>query len=285
MWARRAKSMSPRGAGGELSGVGTVLPSVRRLFGGAAIAVSLAAIFPPKAIGAEVASDSPTNYTTATWTNGANMGSGFGPWQFSAEIPPEIPRSEIFNVEPDNFSPDTSWNVTAPVDGTAGAFRNFGALGVGDDIFVRFKIDAVTDLAARVGFRLYQGTSPLYFLQYEDENNSWNLNNTQSWTSANPLHVTEFTWGRDSEDTCRIVFKYNGATIISISEMPWSNPYPDRIEVFSEFQGIDSGGISVAEIGAPAIPDPRISLLLLAACGVFSARAAAKMRKRGWGPR
>jgi hypothetical protein len=213
---------------------------------------------------AAMATDSPTNYTTATWTNGSNMGSGFTPWQLNYTAPEGTPLSEMFNVDPMNFSPEVSWNITSTTNGTASAIRGFKSLGIGEQIYTKFKIDAVADIAARVGFRLYDGNNLIYFAQYEDENNQWNLNNSTFWSRTNPLAVTEFIWGRSGTNEIDIIFKYNGATIVGVTGANWTNTYPDRIEIFSEYQGIETGGIGVSELTAPAIPEPKtISLLVI----------------------
>lgn len=224
-------------------------------------------------IASPVAVDSPGNYTTATWTNGANAGSGFTPWEFYDTSGPGMPREELFSVGPGNFAPDATWNVGSPTNAVSGASRGFGSMPVGGQVYTKFKIDSVSDLAARVGFRLYSGTDLLYFAQYEDESNSWNLNNTMSWTRADPLAVTEFIWGRSSVDGIDIVFRYDGETILGVTGSYWGSAFPDRMEIFSEYQGIDTGGISLLEFSAPAVPEPPpLGLLGLVASLVLAVR-------------
>jgi hypothetical protein len=213
----------------------------------------------------ELATDSPTNYTTATWTNGANQGSGFTPWEFTNTAPKPIPPAELFNVDAENWAPATSWNVMSTTNGTSSAFRGFKSLEVGDQIYTRFRIDSVADTTSRVGFRLYQGTNLIYFSQYEDENNSWNINNSMSWTRTNPLAITEFIWGRSGLNEIDVLFKYEGSTILGVTGLYWTNSFPDKIEIFSEYQGINTGGIGLAELSAPAIPEPN-TITLLAIC-------------------
>ena len=218
------------------------------------------------ALKAEIATDSPTNYTTATWTNGANMGTGFTPWEFTNTAPKTIPPAEIFNVDAENWAPQTSWNVMSTTNGTSSAFRGFKSLEVGDQIYTKFKIDSVDDIASRVGFRLYQNTNLLYFVQYEDENNGWNFNGTMFWSGANLIKVTEFIWGRSANTEIDIRMLYDGTNAMSVQGAYWTNAYPDRIEIFSDYQGIDTGGIGLLELNAPAIPESKtLPLLVLAA--------------------
>ncbi len=191
------------------------------------------------------------------------MGFGFTPWEFTNTAPKTIPPAEIFNVDAENWAPDISWNIMSTTNGTSSAFRGFKSLEEGDQIYTRFKIDSVADIASRVGFRLYQGSNLLYFAQYEDENNSWNLNNSIYWSRTNPLAVTEFIWGRSGADQFDVYFKYEGATVIGVSGGTWTNAFPDRIEIFSEYQGIDTGGIGLIALNAPAIPEPKTPLLLV----------------------
>lgn len=219
-----------------------------------------------------IATDSPTNYTTATWTNGANMGTGFTPWEFITTAPEGTPASEIFNVDAENWAPNVSWNVMSTTNGTSIASRGFKSLEIGDQVYTKFKIDSVDDTASRVGFRLYQNTNLLYFVQYEDENDRWNFNDFMFWTGKDLLLVTEFTWGRSADTEIDIFMKYDGVTRLSVQGALWTNAYPDRIEIFSEYQGIDTGGIGLAELNAPAIPEPRIaSSLGLGILGVVAA--------------
>jgi len=214
---------------------------------------------------ASVATDSPTNYTTMTWTNGANMGSGFTPWAFTNTAPKAIPPAEIFNVDAENWAPAVSWNIMSTTNGTSSASRGFKTLEVGDQIYTKFKIDSVDDVASRVGFRLYQDETLLYFAQYEDENNRWNLNNTTFWSKTDPLAVTEFIWGRSAENEIDIFFKYEGGTIVGISGAWWTNAYPNKIEIFSDYQGIDTGGMGLLELSAPAVPEPSVAHLIFLA--------------------
>jgi hypothetical protein len=209
-----------------------------------------------------IATDSPTNYTTATWTNGANMGTGFTPWEFTNTAPKAIPPAEIFNVDAENWAPQTSWNVMSTTNGTSSAFRGFKSLEVGDQIYTKFKIDSVDDIASRVGFRLYQNTNLLYFVQYEDENNGWNFNGTMFWSGTNLIKVTEFIWGRSANTEIDIRMLYDGTNAMSVIGAYWTNAYPDRIEIFSDYQGIDTGGIGLLELNAPAIPEANTLVLL-----------------------
>jgi hypothetical protein len=211
---------------------------------------------------ASVATDSPTNYTTATWTNGANAGTGFTPWSFSDTAPPGVPRDELFNVGVGNFTPEVTWNIGSPTNGAAAASRGFGEMVVGSQFHAKFKIDSVSDLASRVGFRLYKGLDLLYFAQYEDENNWWNFDNTMFWQSTNPLGVTEFIWGRSATTEIDIQLRYNGSTAMGVYGKYWTNGYPDRVEIFSEYQGIETGGLALLEMNAPAVPEPAVSHLI-----------------------
>lgn len=203
-----------------------------------------------------MATDSPTNYTTATWTNGANMGSGFTPWFFTNTAPKTIPPAEIFNVDAENWAPAVSWNVMSTTNGTSSAFRGFKTLEVGDQIYTRFKIDSVADVASRVGFRLYDNETLLYFVQYEDENNRWNFNDTMFWSGTNLINVTEFIWGRSAGAEIDIRMLYEGTNAMSVIGAYWTNSYPNKIEIFSDYQGIDTGGMGLLELNAPAIPEP-----------------------------
>lgn len=208
------------------------------------------------------ASDSPTNYTTLTWTNGANLGEGFTPWQLSATGNTN-PIPSYFTVGLGNFPTTITWNIDSDTNSISSAGRGFKTLGIGESVGVVFKIDAVSDLASRVGFRLMNGSTPVFFTEYEDENNSWNVNNTQSWVKADPLAVTEFTWFREGVDSYGYTFKYDGATIVGVSGLNWTNLFPNGIEVFSAYQGIETGGISVSSITAPAVvPEPPPTLLI-----------------------
>jgi hypothetical protein len=214
---------------------------------------------------ATIATDSPTNYTTATWTNGANMGSGFTPWEFTNNTPetiPPTPLSEIFNVDPENWAPEVSWNIMSTTNGTSSAFRGFKSLEIGDQIYTKFKIDSVDEIASRVGFRLYNNNELLYFVQYEDENDRWNFNGTMFWSGTNLTLVTEFIWGRSANQEIDIFMKYDGETRMSVQGAYWTNAYPNRIEIFSEYQGTDTGGIGLLELNAPAIPEPKVALLI-----------------------
>lgn len=228
---------------------------------------------------ASIATDSPTNYTTETWTNGANMGSGFTPWEFSHTAQEATPTSEIFNVYVENWNPEASWNVMSTTNGTSSAFRGFKTLEIGEQVYVRFKIDSVTDNASRVGVRLYQNTNLLYFIQYEDENNSWNMNNTMSWTGVDPINTTEFIWGRSAQSEIDVQMRYEGTNKVSVFGYSWTNGSPDRIEIFSEYQGTDTGGIGVIEINAPAIPEPT-TLAMLIIAGLSSFWVSRSLRKR-----
>jgi len=230
---------------------------------------------------ASVAIDSPTNYTTATWTNGANMGTGFTPWEFISSNPKVIPPAEIFNVDPENWAPAVSWNIMSTTNGTSSASRGFKNLDIGDQIFTKFKIDSVDDIASRVGFRLYNNETLLYFAQYEDENNRWNLNNSMFWTRADPLAVTEFIWGRSATNEIDIYFRYDGATILGVSGAYWGEAFPNRIEIFSEYQGIDTGGIGLLELSAPAIPEPSTVYTILIGAMILGAIYFLSRRQRG----
>lgn len=42
----------------------------------------------------------------------------------------------------------------------------------------------------------------------------------------------------------------------------WTNSFPDLVEIFSEDQGIDTGGIALLEMSAPAVPEPSTSRLI-----------------------
>jgi hypothetical protein len=213
-----------------------------------------------------IATDSPTNYTTATWTNGANMGIGFTPWEFTNTAPKAIPPAEIFNVDAENWAPAVSWNIMSTTNGTSSAFRGFKSLEVGDQIYTRFKIDSVADIASRVGFRLYENENLLYFVQYEDENNRWNFNDTMFWSGTNLISVTEFIWGRSATTEIDIRMLYEGTNAMSVIGAYWTNNYPNRIEIFSEYQGIETGGIGLIDLSAPAIPEPKtLGLLILSA--------------------
>lgn len=209
-----------------------------------------------------VATDSPTNYTTQTWTNGANAGVGFLPWSFASTSPPEIPSDELFNVGVGNFTPQVTWNIVSPTNGASAASRGFGEMVVGTQFYAKFKIDSVTDLSSKVGFRLYSGSNLLYFAQYEDDNNVWNFNNTMFWNSTNPLGVTEFVWGRSATDEIDIILRYNGGTAMGVYGSYWTNGFPDLVEIFSEDQGIETGGIALLEMNAPAVPEASPSHLL-----------------------
>jgi hypothetical protein len=190
------------------------------------------------------------------------MGSGFTPWEFTNTAPKIIPPAEIFNVDAENWAPEVSWNVMSTTNGTSSAFRGFKSLEIGDQIYTKFKIDSVDDVTSRVGFRLYNNSDLLYFVQYEDENNRWNFNDTMFWSGADLILVTEFIWGRSANQEIDIFMKYDGQTRMSVQGAYWTNAYPNRIEIFSDYQGIDTGGIGLLELNAPAIPEPKISLLL-----------------------
>jgi hypothetical protein len=103
----------------------------------------------------------------------------------------------------------------------------------------------------------------IYFAQYEDENNSWNLNGTMSWTGVNPINTTEFIWGRSAQNEIDIRMLYEGTNRVSVYGLWWTNGYPDTIEIFSEYQGINTGGIGIAELTAPAIPEPSTTALIV----------------------
>lgn len=205
--------------------------------------------------------DSPTNYTTQTWTNGANLGTGFSPWQLVTSGNTNA-SSSYFSVGFGNFPSTVTWNIDSDTNSISSAGRGFKTLEIGESVGVVFKIDAVSDLASRVGFRLLSGTNAIFFAEYEDESNRWNVNNTQSWVKADPLAVTEFNWFREGVDSYGYTFKYDGATIVGVSGLTWTNLFPDAIEVYSAYQGVDTGGIAVSTITAPAIiPEPSTALL------------------------
>jgi hypothetical protein len=223
------------------------------------------------------ATDSPTNYTTATWTNGANLGSGFGPWQLST-VGNANPTPSYFNVGYGNFSNTITWNIDSDTTSSSSAGRGFKILDVGESVGIVFKIDAVSNLSSRVGFRLMNGTNQVFFTEYEDESNRWNVNNTQSWVKADPLAVTEFNWFREGVDSYGYTFKYDGATIVGVSGLTWTNLFPDGIEIYSAYQGVETGGIAVSSIEAPAIvPEPSGLALLIFAVGLG---AIAKLARR-----
>jgi hypothetical protein len=201
------------------------------------------------------------------------MGSGFTPWVFTNTAPKAIPPAEIFNVDAENWAPEVSWNVMSTTNGTSSASRGFKTLEVGDQIYTRFKIDSVADIASRVGFRLYENENLLYFVQYEDENNRWNFNGTMFWSGTNLINVTEFIWGRSASAEIDIRMLYEGTNAMSVIGAYWTNNYPNRIEIFSDYQGIDTGGIGLLELTAPAVPEPSTAYLLaLALIALFLAR-------------
>jgi len=225
-----------------------------------------------------IATDSPTNYTSETWTNGANHGYGFTPWEFQFTAPKTIPSVELFSVDQGNFAPSVTWNVMSTTNGTSSAFRGFRSLEVGEQIYTKFKIDSVSDLASRVGFRLYQNTNLLYFVQYEDENNRWVFNGTMSWSGTNLLRVTEFIWGRSAANEIDIQMRYDGTNAMSVYGAYWTSGYPDRIEIFSEYQGIDTGGLALLEMNAPAVPEPSVKYLIVVAMPIAAAMFAPRHR-------
>jgi hypothetical protein len=221
---------------------------------------------------ASPAVDSPTNYTTATWTNGANQGTGFTPWQFYTSGN-SLPSTSYFNVGLGNFPSTTTWNIDSDTNSTSGVYRGYRSLEIAESVGVVFKIDAVSSLASRVGFRLLSGDTVVFFAEYEDDSNRWNINNSMSWTKADPLAVTEFTWSRDGAGSYGYTFKYDGTTIVGLTDAPWNLAYPDGIEIYSAYQGVETGGIAVASLTAPAIvPEPSTILLLALAAILGLAR-------------
>ncbi len=99
-------------------------------------------------ISSSLASDHASNYTTATWINGSNGGTGFGPWTIGANLGNQIADSIGNGGSPNiNFSGDTAFRIARVSTNFVQASRNFTLggpnpaqeLGAGQSI--RFSFD------------------------------------------------------------------------------------------------------------------------------------------------
>lgn len=214
------------------------------------------------------ASDSSTNYTTATWTNGANQGTGFGVWTLTAAngggryVGPTGLSASSFGI----FAGSAATNPLA----YSSANRAFSApMSIGDIFTVQIGYTGVAAPGGEIGMNLFApDVNPFRLgLKFIGGATNWVIND------GGADFPTGIPWaGGSPGTTLNVSFTYNGANGYDITLNQGANSFIgtnyvstsgmmniNNVEFYSSAQG---GSENMGFDNLNVVPEPSTYALL-----------------------
>jgi hypothetical protein len=228
----------------------------------AAVAGTLAVFALPA--NAQVAQDSAANYTTATWTNGANAGSGFNPWTLN--ITPGTGNAGVFIGDPSSAGISgmnaQSFGFYANPAGSganAGVSRSLAApLEAGQTFSFQWGLNWDSDaVGSNRGFNLLSGGTQLFNINMGNSS-AITINNTAMFSEfgsqafvlnfeqVSPTSIRVYGTGRNGVETYdntftglagaadNFAFYYNAAPVPGAPNQDYRQMYMNNLSVVPE---------------------------------------------------